>query len=124
MPRFGTTSRKRLETADEQLQVLFKEVVKYRDCKILEGHRSREKQDAAYNATPQRSKVRWPNSKHNQSPAQAVDVAPYPIDWNDKDRFIEFAGFVMGVASQMHISIRWGGNFKSFFDGPHFEIKK
>jgi hypothetical protein len=61
----------------------------------------------------------------------AVDVAPYPVDWNDKERFYYFAGFVKGVASSLGISIRWGGDWNSdnnlknqtFFDLPHFELK-
>jgi peptidoglycan L-alanyl-D-glutamate endopeptidase CwlK len=42
-----------------------------------------------------------------------------------------FAGFVKGVASQMGIPIRWGGDWNSdnnlkdnkFDDLPHFELK-
>ena len=65
----------------------------------------------------------------------AVDVVPYfkskpNIRWNDKNKFYEFAGFVQGIASQLDIDIRWGGNWDSddelndqtFFDLPHFEL--
>jgi len=31
-------------------------------------------------------------------PSDAVDVAPYPIDWNDKERFYYFAGERWGHA--------------------------
>jgi peptidoglycan LD-endopeptidase CwlK len=26
------------------------------------------------------------------------------------------------AAKELGVSIRWGGDFKSFFDGPHFEL--
>ena len=62
-------------------------------------------------------------------PSLAVDVAPYPIDWLDRDRFVFFAGFVLGMATQMGITLRlgidWNGDHhfnERFFDGPHFEL--
>jgi len=64
------------------------------------------------------------------SPARAVDVVPYPIDWDDREGFYAFGGFVKGVASQKGIKIRWGGDWDSdndlhdqnFIDLPHFEL--
>jgi len=116
---FSRRSAARLKTCNLQLQDLFNTVIQYRDCTVLCGHRTEEQQMLAY---PKFSNVLWPDSKHNALPSQAVDVAPYPIDWDDIPRFHEFAGFVMGIAIPMKINIRWGGHFKSFFDGPHFEI--
>jgi hypothetical protein len=60
----------------------------------------------------------------------AVDVAPYPIDWEDTKRFYHFAGFVQATAKQLNIPIIWGGdwnnnnNFKdqTFNDLVHFEL--
>ena len=97
---------------------------------VLEGHRGEEKQNAAYDKG--NSKVRYPNGKHNQSPSVAVDVAPYPIDWADRDRFHYFGGYVLGVAKQMGLNIRWGGDWNQdtqtkdnkFDDLVHFEIKE
>lgn len=128
MPSFGEHSMAALETAHPNLQLLFKEVVKGFDCTVLEGHRTKEAQEEAVRTG--RSKVHWPNGKHNQEPSLAVDVAPYPINWNDRERFYYFAGYVKGVAYRMGISIRWGGDWDSdtqvhdqtFFDLPHFEL--
>ena len=121
MPSFSKVGMDRLLTCDDRLQRLFLEVIKHRDCTILEGYRSQDAQDKAF--AEGRSKTPWPNSKHNRSPAMAVDVMPYPIDWNDKQRLIEFAGFVIGTATQMGIRIEWGGHFRTFFDGPHWELQ-
>ena len=130
MPRFSSRSKRRLDTCDSKLEKLFKEVVKYFDCTILEGHRGKEAQNKAYNDG--KSKVQYPNGKHNKRPSVAVDVAPYPIDWSDRDRFHYFGGFVLGVAKKMGMNIRWGGDWdmdtktkdNKFDDLVHFEIKE
>jgi peptidoglycan L-alanyl-D-glutamate endopeptidase CwlK len=128
MPSYSKTSLKRLSTCDERLQILFHEVIKYYDCSILCGHRGQEEQDEAYRKGY--SKLKFPRSKHNALPSKAVDVAPYPIDWNDHTRFYHFAGFVKGIAAKLGLKIRcgcdWDGdnNFKdqTFHDLPHFEL--
>ncbi len=51
---------------------------------LLEGHRSNEDQLKAFNAGKSRIKS---GGKHNHSPSLATDVAPWPIDWSDKNRF-------------------------------------
>jgi len=130
MAKFGKSSKKRLETCDERLQKVFNEVVKHVDCSILEGHRSGERQDKLFNEG--KTKVKYPNGRHNANPSNAVDVAPYPIDWEDRERFHLFAGFVLGIAQSMGIKLRWGGdwnmNFEvddnQFDDFPHFELRK
>ena len=128
MARFGRRSREGLKTCDERLQKVFNEVIKYVDCSILEGHRDERKQDRYYEEG--KTKVRYPMGRHNSKPSRAVDVVPYPIDWNDRERFHLFSGFVLGVAYRMGISLRWGGdwnqNFEvddnNFDDFPHFEL--
>lgn len=130
MPRFGKSSRRRLETCSPSLIGLFEEVVKTFDCSILDGHRSEERQNAYFNAVPQKSKVKWPDGKHNKNPSLAVDVAPWPIKWDDTSRFYYFAGYVKGIARMMEIPIRWGGdwdndtqvNDQRFKDLVHFEL--
>ena len=120
MAEFSERSMSRLMTCDPRLQELFDIVVLYFDCTILCGHRDEEEQDRAYNEG--KSKARWGQSKHNSLPSMAVDVVPYPIDWGDIERFHHFAAFVQVIAQSKGIDIRWGGDFKNFFDGPHFEL--
>ena len=129
MPKFGKSSKLRLSTCDERLQKVFNEVIKHVDCSILEGHRSAERQDKLFEEG--KTKVKYPNGRHNADPSRAVDVAPYPIDWDDRERFHLFAGFVIGIAKAMSIDLRWGGdwnmNFEvddnQFDDFPHFELR-
>lgn len=128
MFKFGERSLKNLSEAHPDLQRLFHEVIKYYDCAVIEGHRPKDEQDRAFHAG--KSQLKYPNSKHNKMPSMAVDVIPWPVDWNDWKRFYHFAGFVKGVAAQMGIKIRCGADWDSdndfkdqtFHDMPHFEL--
>ena len=130
MPRFGKRSKERLATCDERLQEVFNEVIQFVDCSVLEGHRSQERQDKLYDEG--KTKVKYPNGRHNSSPSRAVDVTPYPVDWEDRERQTLFAGFVLGIARAKGIKLRWGGDWdmdfqvmdNRFDDFPHFELRK
>tara|TARA_R100001244_G_scaffold116767_1_gene86841 strand:- start:188 stop:583 length:396 start_codon:yes stop_codon:yes gene_type:complete len=130
MPRFGKRSLKQLDTCDVSLKRVFDEVIKTVDCSVLEGHRSKDRQNALYDEG--KTKLKYPRGRHNHSPSRAVDVVPYPIDWNDRERFHLFAGFVLGIAKSMGINLRWGGDWNQnwevddnkFDDFPHFELRE
>jgi peptidoglycan L-alanyl-D-glutamate endopeptidase CwlK len=130
MPRFGKRSKEKLATCDERLQKVFNEVIQRVDCSVLEGHRSEERQNKLYEEG--KTKVRYLSKRHNAKPSRAADVVPYPVDWNDRERFHLFAGFVLGVAHRMDIPLRWGGDWNQNFevddnkfdDFPHFELKE
>ncbi len=121
MPRFSVKSMQRLSTCDNRLQHLFYEVIKETDCTILCGHRTEAEQEAAWKGG--NSQVRWPNSKHNSNPSMAVDVAPWPIDWKDIDRFKKFAVVVQKKAKDLGIKVEWGGDWVRFKDYPHWQIE-
>jgi peptidoglycan LD-endopeptidase CwlK len=126
MPRFSQKSLDQLATCEPELQRLFNAVINHWDCIILEGHRTEEQQKE--NVRKGVSKTM--NSKHLHSPSRAVDVAPFPLDWNDLERFKIFGGFVLGMAAALGIPIVWGGDWngnkkftdQTFFDYPHFEL--
>ena len=130
MPSFGSKSRQQLQTCNSDLQKVFNEVIRYVDCSVLEGHRDERTQDRLFEEG--KTKVQYPMGRHNSNPSRAVDVVPYPVDWNDRERFHLFAGFVLGIARSMGIKLRWGGdwnmNFEvddnKFDDFPHFELRK
>ena len=129
MPKFGRKSRERLSTCESNLQKVFNEVIKHVDCSVLEGHREKDRQNKLFKEG--KTKVKYPDGRHNRQPSSAVDVTPYPVDWKDRERQTLFAGFVIGVASQMGINLRWGGDWDQDFqvvdnrfdDFPHFELK-
>lgn len=125
MPIFGKRSKKRMQGVDFRLQAVFNEVIKDFDCTIIEGLRSEERQKELL----KKGATKTLKSKHLEG--RAMDVAPYPIDWDNRDRFHYFGGYVLGVASQMGYNIRWGGDWdsdtetkdNSFDDLVHFEIR-
>lgn len=131
--KFSKNSLSKLMTCDERLQKLMFEVIKYYDFTVLEGHREESLQNLYFEQG--KSKLSWPNSKHNQYPSKAIDIAPYHaeaphIRWSDRESFYFMAGIVKGIASQMGIKIRHGGDWnmnnnlkdQTFFDLPHFEL--
>lgn len=120
MPAFSSLSLERLATCDPRLEALFMEVIRHRDCSIICGHRGEAEQNAAHENGF--SRLKFPESKHNGLPSLAVDVAPYPVDWQNLDRFKVFGGFVLGVAAVMGLKIQWGGEWNSFKDYPHYEL--
>lgn len=130
MPTFSQFSKNNLETCHEDLQRLFNEVIKHFDCRVTCGHRGQEEQDKAYHDG--KSQLKWPESEHNKMPSQAVDVIPFPVNWDDTRRFYMFVGIVRGIAAMMEIPIRcgadWDGDMEftdqTFHDLPHFELLK
>lgn len=134
MPAYSVRSRERLSTCHKDLRMIFNAVIPHFDNSILCGHRNEKEQTEAFYSG--RSKVQWPNGKHNRVPSMATDAAPYPIDWGDRERITLFAGYVLGVAAMLHAEgmvthrLRWGGDWdadtevadNSFDDLVHFEL--
>jgi len=118
MYKYSDSSMDKLLSCDSDLIKLFTEVINHIDNTITDGHRDMKTQNMYYNMEPQRSKVEYPNSKHNKLPSRAIDAVPYPIDYKDRERIREFRGIVYGIASQMNIKLR-----KTIeWDLPHFEL--
>lgn len=123
MPTFSNKSLERLATCDPRLQDLMNEVIKETDIIIICGHRNKDEQNLAF--IQGNSKLNYPKSRHNSLPSQAVDIAPYPLDWNDLEAFRELAIIVKEKAEELGIDIEWGGEcFGSFIDMPHYQLKK
>jgi len=134
MPYYSEMSNQRLNQCHNLIVKIFNEVIKYYDCKIICGHRTAEAQKEAFESG--HSKLKYPDSKHNQLPSLAIDVAPYPVDWYDTDRFYHFAGFVEAVAIPLLAGsgyrLRWGGDWDSdrefndqtFLDLAHYELEE
>lgn len=146
MAKFGETSKKKLSTAERDLQRLFEEVVKTFDCTVLYGHRTPSEQLELYKQGRELKNGEWVLvdrtkkvtncdgtvnvSMHNYLPSKAVDVVPYPINFNDYKRLYMFVGYVLATANALGIKVRsgadWDGdtqvNDQSFNDLAHFEI--
>lgn len=75
-------------------------------------------------AQPNLSKVTWLTdpfaSKHVKG--QAVDLVPYPVDWNDLNKFKVVSVAMKAAAVELGVSLAWGGNWVKSKDYPHFEL--
>ena len=140
MPRFGPHSIAHLADVDPRLRTLFNEVIKHWDCQVIDGRRTVAEQ--AKNVAKGVSKTM--KSKHLEG--LAVDVMPYPYDWNKIEKGLlalkkadptmqiaevyMFIGFVRGIAISQGIDLRQGADWDSdnqfedhtFVDLPHHEI--
>jgi peptidoglycan L-alanyl-D-glutamate endopeptidase CwlK len=136
MNRFSETSKAKLNTCHRDLQTLFSHVVQDYNCTVICGERGEAEQNKAF--AEGKSKLKFPQSKHNHHPSLAVDVAPYEgnhIDWG-KLQSAFFAGYVKGKADQLftigvishriRFGIDWDGDNDiddtTFWDACHFEI--
>jgi peptidoglycan L-alanyl-D-glutamate endopeptidase CwlK len=88
------------------------------DFTVLEGLRTlpRQKQLLAQGAT------RTLNSRHLTG--HAVDLAPMiggTVSW-DWPLYHRLAKIVKAAAAQENVPIVWGGDWRTFKDGPHWEL--
>ena len=125
MPKFGRRSNARLKGVNAKLVNVLNELIKIMDVTIIEGVRSKERQAELLEKGA--TKVKY--SRHMEG--NAVDLAPYPIDWEDRARFHYMGGMVRGIGHQLGLKIRWGGDWdsdgeikdNSFDDLVHVEIR-
>lgn len=132
-------SKERLKSVNATLGLLVIEARKIVPFRVLEGHRGKEAQDKAF--MEGKTKLQWPNGKHNRLPSDAVDLAPLyfegsvvKIDWSDLIAFGRIMGVIQAISHQMKVRLRfgldWDGDFRSvnrdpnesFLDAPHVEI--
>ena len=116
MPKFSARSLDVLAELHTDLQTLFRVVIQYVDIALVCGYRGREAQHKAFLAG--KSKVDWPNSRHNKSPSNAVDWQLCPDSKKVEDYYF-VAGIIKGIAlalfaqKKMFHNIRTGSDFNS-----------
>lgn len=131
--KFGSSSLARLETCDPQLQLVMRAAIAQgiMDMTVTEGHRDQETQDRYF--AEKKSRLKFPNGKHNTYPSKAVDVAPFvggKLSY-DARHCCHMAGIILGIAASLGVKLRWGGNWdqdgepvtdQDFQDLVHFEL--
>ena len=125
MHKFGKRSKERLKGVKPELVNVLNELIKIMDVTIIEGLRTEERQKELVASGASKTKY----SKHLEG--KAVDLAPYPIDWKDRDRFHYMGGMIRGIAKQLNVNVRWGGDWDSdgetkdngFDDLVHVELR-
>lgn len=97
-----------------------------KDFTVIEGLRSIERQKQLYAA----GKSKTMNSRHITG--HAVDLAPWPTNGDfdsdgilniaDWDEYYPIADAMKEAAQDLGVSLEWGGDWKGFPDGPHFQL--
>jgi len=121
MYKFSRSSLKQLVTCHPALQEIAHEAIKVIGFQVTEGHRGKERQDRL--VAEGKSKAPFPTSYHNKTPSLAFDLLPSPFGgWDDINQFYRLAGVIQTVAAVKGYNVEWGGDFKGFFDGMHFQL--
>jgi len=126
---WGRGSQRNLAGVDLRLKAVCDKVLKKRDISVICGHRGREEQNRFFDEGV--SQVRYPDSKHNAFPSEAVDIQPSP--YNEKtlrEDLTYIAGLMVAYGDTLGYDIRWGGDWNqngetadnNFDDLFHFEL--
>ena len=145
MYTFGEKSLKQLETCHPDIQLILRELIKYYDFSVLEGLRTRERQQLLFSQG--RSKLDGINklSKHQSEDgvSRACDIMPWKRSTNafsghekDDRRFYMMQGMVKAISLRLleegkishrvRFGLDWDGDDtyrdQTFDDLPHFEL--
>lgn len=137
MNKYSQQSALNLQQCPIVFQLICHELLEQFDHSVLCSFRGKIEQNELFRAG--KSKVKYPNSKHNSIPPMAVDLAPYPRERNihsDREKYCEMAGRFLAIAHRLlkngiiDHKVRWGRNWdgdkeyddQDFNDYGHFEI--
>lgn len=137
----GRTSRERLAGVHPQLVRVVERAIELStvDFLVLEGVRTPQRQRELYaqGRTKPGPVVTWTLKSNHFVRADgyghAVDLAPFPIDWEGPTRFPKFdaiAKAMFAAAEELGVRIRWGADWdqdgkareRGESDSPHFEL--
>jgi len=115
-------SLKRLEGVHPDLVRVVKRAIEITpvDFVVIEGLRTKQRQAYLLDA----GKSRTMNSYHLTG--HAVDIAPIvdgKVSWEWKF-FHPMADAMKKAADELGVELTWGGSWKTFPDGPHFQIER
>ena len=136
MPQYSDKSQKLLLQCHDDLQIVFNFAIKIHDITILDTTIRTIEQQREFVRT---GKSWTMDSKHliceKREKSDAVDFTPYPVNWNDRERFAYVAGTIIGIAEYLYSigviksRFRWGGDWnmnsetkdEKHSDMPHIE---
>lgn len=118
--KLGTRSLQSLSGVHPDMVAVVKRAIEITevDFTVIEGIRHINRQRELLKA----GKSTTMNSRHITG--HAVDMVPWPVDWEDLERFEVMSEAMKEAAEELDIPIVWGGDWKSFYDAPHFELDR
>ena len=117
MYKLSLRSKQRLSGVHPDLVDVVKRAIEIteQDFSVTEGIRHIERQRQLVST----GKSTTLNSRHLTG--HAVDLVPYPVSW-DWEHFYPIADAMKQAAEELDVDLEWGGDWKSFPDGPHFQL--
>lgn len=124
----GDKSRQKLKGVNPDLVAVVEKAISLSevDFTVLEGLRTFERQEQLFKA----GKSKTMNSRHLTG--HAVDLAPWPLNGDfdedgilnieDWDAYYPIADAMKKASKALGITIEWGGDWKTFKDGPHYQL--
>lgn len=121
IPKYNWSKRSRevLVTLTPDLIYLMNKLADVRDVSLIWGYRDKELQNSFYRKG---TGVRYPFSKHNVYPSLAVDVVPYPSQYDSIEELNMMLGSIQALSHMLNITIRLGKYFPTRKDYAHIEI--
>jgi peptidoglycan L-alanyl-D-glutamate endopeptidase CwlK len=119
--KLSQRSLDRMKGVDERLVNVVKRAIEISeiDFVVIEGLRTKERQAQLLKA----GATRTMNSKHIVG--KAVDLAAIvdgSVRW-DWPLYAKLADAMKRAAEILNVEIEWGGDWITFKDGPHFQLK-
>ena len=120
MYKLGPRSQSRLKGVHPDLVKVVERAIELTpvDFTVLEGLRSPERQRALVAAGASQT------LKSRHLDGHAVDLGAWvdeQVDWS-WPLYGKIAGAMKAAAAELNIPIEWGGDWKKFRDGPHFQL--
>jgi len=120
MYKLGARSKQRLKGVHDDLVKVVERAIEITevDFAVLEGVRSRARQEQLF----KQKATKTMNSRHLTG--HAVDLGAYvggSVRW-DWPLYYQIADAMKAAAAELEIPLTWGGDWKTFPDGPHFEL--
>ena len=118
--KFGQRSEERLKGVHPDLVKVVRRALEISkvDLAVLEGIRSPERQAQMVKSGASQTL----NSRHLTG--HAIDVAPVvgnQVRW-DWPLYYPLAEAMKAAAAELNIPIEWGGDWRKFKDGPHWQL--
>jgi peptidoglycan L-alanyl-D-glutamate endopeptidase CwlK len=117
--KLGTRSLQNLSGVHPDLVAVVKRAIEItkQDFTVIEGMRDINRQRQLVKSGASTTM----NSRHLTG--HAVDIAPWPISWEWED-FYPIEEAMKLAADELGIDLEWGGDWKSFRDGPHWQLSR
>ncbi len=118
--RLSQKSLDRLSGVHPDLVAIVKRAIEITevDFEVLEGVRSKARQEQLF----KQKATKTMNSRHLTG--HAVDLGAYvggSVRW-DWPLYYQIADAMKAAAEELDVPLTWGGDWKTFPDGPHFEL--